>query len=205
MKLKQLITPFAAALYVFAAGNLYASSTNIFTFKATVFPQGAQQTVSNITTSAAAKSISVATADIISALGTDTTNTFSKSAKLELIGHGFAVVDGANIVDVSSFIALSFGTNDIESGKFDNNTEIALPTLKDSEIVTLTFSDATTKFYLTGLAVATTTDSTPKNGVYTETFKATVSSMTGEGVRNGIPFVATGTLSGSGKSVFPAP
>jgi hypothetical protein len=207
MKLKNLITPFAASLCLFVATNVHALDTNTFAFKASVIAQTSVNDDGTNTTFVSGKA-SVANADIINALSTDTTNNFSKSAKLVMIDGDFAVLDGGTAVDVSSIMSLSFGTNDIESGKTSDSTFVALPTIKDSELVTLNFDDLSIangshiKFSMTGLASSSTSDSKPKNGVVTETFSAKIAGMTGEGTRNGVPFVATGSASASGKLTF---
>ena len=69
-------------------------------------------------------------------------------------------------------------------------------------MVTLNFNDGgNLQFSLQGLGSSTTVDTAPVAGVYTEIFKAKVTSMTGEGSSDGSgPFVATGSLTVTGKA-----
>jgi len=214
MKIRQLIIgSFATGLCAFAVGTAQASTTNIVTFAATTFSEGTTNS-SNGTNTAFAATITKShnTAEIIHELGNATTNSFSSAAKLVLITGNdrpqFAVIDGANVVDVSGIVSIQTpGDNRIQSGIKNGQTELAFPTLKELQIIELDFDDTSypngshLNFFLIGLANVTTTDTTPSaTGVYTETFKGKITSMTGEGSSGGNPFVATGSVTVSGKS-----
>jgi hypothetical protein len=224
MRRSKLIVSLAAAVCAFAVCNAHAQTTNIVTFSATETSQGTISTTQGTNTSfALAKASGVSTADVIEELGLATTNNFSKAAKLVIISGNdaptFAVIDGANFVDVSAIMNLSFPSeNNVQSGienggpKGSGGTGLAFKTLKQLQILELDFNDIDIgqghdiQFSLRGLATATTTDTVPSSaGVYTETFSAKITSMTGDGTKDGVPFVATGSLSASGKGVLTLP
>jgi hypothetical protein len=214
MRIRQLIIgSIATGLCAFAVGTAQASTTNLVTFAATTFSQGATNS-SNGTNTAFGATITKArsTADILHELGNATTNSFSTAAKLVLITGNdkpqFVVVDGANVVDVHGIVSIQHpGNQKIRSGTENGQTQLAFPTLKELQIIELDFDDTSypngshLNFFLIGLANVTTTDTIPSaTGVYTETFKGKVTSMTGEGSSDSGSFVATGSLTVSGKS-----
>jgi hypothetical protein len=209
MRIRQLLIGFIAAVCAFAAGTAHASTTNVVTFAATTFSQGATNSSNGTNTSFAAPTTkSHNTAEIIHELGNATTNSFSAAAKLAMIDGKFTVLDGANAVDVSDIMSFQTpGDNKIQSGIKNDQTGLAFPSLKMLRVVELDFDDTSypngshLDFFLIGLANATTTDTTPSaSGVYTETFKGKITSMTGEGSSDSVPFVATGSVTVSGKS-----
>jgi hypothetical protein len=207
----QIFAPLAVGLCAFAACNAHADSTNFVTFTATTFSQGSTNAINGTNTSfAAGTTKSHNTAEIVQELGSATGHSFTSAAKLALINGTFIVMDGATVVDVSDIISLRMpGENRIRSGTKNGQTGLAFPTVKDLQIVELDFDDTSFQngshlnFFLIGLANTTTTDTTPgANGIYTETFKGKVTSMTGEGSNDSGPFVATGSLTVTGKSVL---
>jgi hypothetical protein len=211
MKLQKVLVPIVAVVCILAARTASAGITNIVTFKATTFEESTVTSDGTSTTFGAVKTSSHDTAQLIGQLGSDTSNNFSSAAKLALIDNTFVVIDGTNIVDVSAIVSISFGNNSIKSGKKNDSTGLASPSLKELQVVTLTFDDTNPsiggdlQFSLQGIANATEADTTPSGGVYTESLKAKVTSMTGEGSSGGKPFVATGSLSVSGRGSLVLP
>ncbi len=102
-------------------------------------------------------------------------------------------------------MTLTPGTNFVQSGVQNGDTDLAFRTLKQMIPVEVDFNDiglhaSDLQFSLRGLASGTTTDTVPStNGVYTETFSAKITDMTGGGTKGGTNFVATGSVSASGK------
>jgi len=212
MNLKKLIVPIASIVCALAASSARATVTNTIVFSATTFSQSPTNSSNGTNTSfGKIASSSHNTAQLISELGKATANSFSSSAKLVLITgnggpSGFRVIDGTNIVDVSDFMNVNTGNNDIVGGIENGNTGLAFPTTTEDQIVTLQFDDtgvrggAGLQFSLRGLATITSTDGVPDSGgTYTQTFKVSIIDMTGEGSSGSVPFVATGKMSLSGK------
>lgn len=210
----KLIVSLATAVCAFAACGARAQ-TNPVTFTATMTLQGPSTPTDGGTNTsyAAAKPTPYSTANLIAELGLATGNSFSKTAKLELIGTDsapeFAVSDGADFVAISTNI-ISLSQIDgtfVISGTQDNNTGLAVPTSKGLAILELDFNDIGTggnnlAFSMRGLLSATTKDTVPSgtNLDYTETSSAKISSMTGDGTLGGTNFVVTGSMSTSGKA-----
>lgn len=158
------------------------------------------------------------TAGLLSELAaaTGNSNFTAKAAKLVLINGEipqFAVVDGTNTVLISTnIISLGFpSTSGVQSGVRNGGTGLAFKSLTQLTIVEVDFNDVGVgkgndlRFSMRGLANGTTTDTIPStNGVYTETFNAKITDMTGSGSTgtNSTPFVITGSMSASGKSVL---
>ncbi len=217
MNLKKLIIPIATIVCALAVSSARAAVTNTVVFSATTFSQSPTNSSNGTNTSfGKIASSSHNTAQLIEQLGRATGNSFSKTAKLVLIignggPSGFQVIDGANTVDVSDFLNINTGENDITGGIENGNTGLPFPTTTEDQIVTLQYDDTSVlgdtnslQFTLQGLGTVTTTDGVPnQGGTYTQTFKATVIDMTGEGFSGDssgpVPFVATGKLTVSGK------
>ncbi|HLX70765.1 MAG TPA: hypothetical protein VKV04_14145 [Verrucomicrobiae bacterium] len=205
MKSPRLLISVAVAVCAFAI-NVQAQTTNTVTFKATLTIQGPETTVQGTNNSfAVEKPTGLSTAELIGELGTATSHQFSKAAKLVLVDGEFAVIDGITNVDVSGIMTLTPGTNFVQSGVQNGDTDLAFRTLKQMIPVEVDFNDiglhaSDLQFSLRGLASGTTTDTVPStNGVYTETFSAKITDMTGGGTKGGTNFVATGSVSASGK------
>lgn len=218
MKLKNKIIAVTAALafLTFAAGSVRADETLVLTITGTTLTQNTNSTTKNgITTVPAPTKTSVTTQLILQALAVDEhaeTNypsaTFPAGAKLVVTGHNgddFQVWGKTNnlLVDVSDILTSSNGNNDISSGKQNEDTGLASPTETDEQLLTLTYDDSFIdggvglQFSSTGLITNTQTDSTPKNGVYTETLSGK-GALAGEGSLQGNPFVFSGTISAAG-------
>jgi hypothetical protein len=200
--------------------SLQAGVTNVITIALTASVQGASTDNGTITTTAAPSKHAVATKDILGflaqaehakgkyAAGT----TFPAGAKLVVVtgsgNGGFQVLDKNNkpLVDVSDIISSVNGTmdNNIHSGKQIDANGLATPSRTALHILTIKHDDtgiagsAGVLFYMTGFMTSTTTDATPKSGLYTESQTHTLVSGVGEGTYQGIPLVLTGSLSATG-------
>jgi hypothetical protein len=214
MKPPKLIVSLTAAVCALAVCNVHAQITNIVTFSATTFTQGQTNDNGTITTLGPTATASRNTTQLLEELspilapGTG----LSKAAKLVLItgheGANFAVIDGANFYDLSpsglKIMGLSFpGENQITAGKQADDSPLKSTT--QLQLITLTYDDGKLQFALQGLGTITQTDTTPVKGIYTETTKAKIADMTGEGSSGSGPFVATGSLSISGKGELSVP
>jgi hypothetical protein len=225
MTLKVLTRFIAAAVCVFAASSARAvvsgpgGVTNVVTFDAVSIAQDAPTTNGSIVTFHT-KSGTANTASLLSELGQALIHTnFSASAKLMLISGEseipfFAVIDGVNSYNLSSLtntdgtaiMSLSGGDVQITSGTKSDQTIQQNRT--QMQQITVSFDDSglganDLTFNLTGMAVYTESRTTPVAGEYTDTVKGKISSMTGTGSYRGAPFVATGTISFSGKATLP--
>jgi hypothetical protein len=221
MRPLKLIVSLAAAVCTFVTVNASAQQgiiTNSVTFSATTFTQGGTNDNGTITTYTNAAVSSHSTIQILQELSNDI-GPFTRAAKLVLLtgqaGADFAVIDGTNFYDIggSNIMTLSFpGENRIRSGKTsDVNPGVRSPSTTDIQLITLNFDDTSVggslTFTLTGVLNVTQTDTTPVNSTYTETVKAKVINMVGEGSGGGNtvganPFVATGTLTVTGKGTL---
>jgi hypothetical protein len=221
MKPPKLIISLAIAICAFSALSAYAqtATTNTVNLTVTMTTQASIDTVQGTNTSYTLnKPFGLKTADIISELGLATAHNFSTTAKLVIINSTvgnptFAVIDGGNFVDVSGIMSLNpAGSNPVQSGiqnggpQGSGGTGLAFPTLKQMLLVELDFNDvgmgqsSDFNFSLRGIASGTTTDTKPSaSGIYTETMSVKISNMSGDGSQGGIPFVATGIMTASGK------
>jgi hypothetical protein len=179
------------------------------TISATMFTQSAGKPVDGTNnTYAPPQATTCKTADIIQILGTDTGHNFSPVAKLALIDGQAVVIDGATLVSVTNLVSIStVGVNRIKSGTQNGDTNLGFPTLKKLELMEFDFDDTGVggdfHFYMTGLSRLSFTDTEPTStGTYTETYKAKVGSMAGEGSDQNGPFVITGSLSIAGKGTL---
>ncbi len=212
MNLKKLIIPIATIVCALAVSSARAAVTNNFVFSATTFSQSPTNSSNGTNTSfGKIATSSHNTAQLIQELGKAVGTTFSSSAQLVLIignggPSGFRVIDGGTATDVSDFMNIDTGNNDITAGIENGNTGLAFPTTTEDQIVTLQFDDtgarggAGLQFSLQGLGTITSTDGVPNSGgTYTQSFKASIIDMTGEGSGDSVPFVASGKVSLSGK------
>ena len=84
----------------------------------------------------------------------------------------------------------------------NGDTNLGFPTLKKLELIEFDFDDTGVggdfHFYMMGLSRLSFTDTEPTStGTYTETYKAKIGSMTGEGSDQNAPFVIP--------ALFPSP
>lgn len=216
---KMLAGTVAMACLTLGAGGLHAQVTQVLTISATASVQGAYNSSYNMKTGittytyATPTKFSIATKNILTLLGTDYHTNFPSGAKLVVDGNSgnIEVVNKTNSVlqDISSIMSISTGTNDIFSGKGTSQFP-GLGTGTDLQLLTITFDDTgipaggNLKFFLTGVAKTTLSDSTPNKitKAYTESDSGSLSSGTGEGNFQGNPFVCTGTASASGKTTL---
>lgn len=210
MKPHKFLITVAAAVCTFAF-SAHAQTTNVVTFKATMTSQGTINTSFQGTNTSFAleKPAALTTAGLITEIGDAKGVTFTKAAKLVIIDSSFAVLDGTNLVDASGIMSLSLpSTNNVQSGVRNGTTFLAFKSLTQLTVIEVDFNDvgvgngSDLQFSMRGLASGTTTDTVPStNGVYTETFNAKITDMTGSGTKgtNSTPFVVTGSISASGK------
>src|SRR6185437_12610106 len=119
MKPPRFLISIGAAVCAFAFSAHAQQITNNVTFKSSMILQGTiNPTFEGTNTSfALEKPAPLNTAGLIAELGNATGNTFSKAAKLVIIGDAFAVIDGTNFVDVSSIMTLNLPSrNNVQSG-----------------------------------------------------------------------------------------
>lgn len=197
MKLLKLILSLTAG--VCAVCTVHAQSTNVGTFTATMTIQGPDVSVGN-TETAATISSTLNTAGLIAELGRATTNSFSRTAKLEVINGSssqFAVSDGANFVLIpTNIVSINPTTgNSVISGKLTSTS------LHEKQLMVfeMDFNDVGTagsdlKFSLRGIGSITTTETA------TSTSTSAKITLVGGGTlgAGNTNFVATATLSGSG-------
>ena len=218
MKLKNLIIPIVAGLCVLIAGKVQADVMQIVTINVTTYSQNTNYDNGTTTTFAPIKVKSHNTREILGALARDKnaqglwpSNSFPATAKLAAGNDGFAVMNGTNIlVDVSDIIHFGHGesesNNPVRSGRENDITGLASPTVKKIQIGRITFDDTAIvggvnlKFYLQGLVRQSETDTTPTvSGVYTQTKSGQVLNAAGEGVdSDGNTFFCTGTITATG-------
>lgn len=133
------------------------------------------------------------TANLLNRLAVDTsggaTNRFPRGARLVATNGTFVVMVGTNvIVDVSTFIKIDSGNNEVFSGTTDTNG-LSRPSTTRTHLATVTFDDtglnATNgiRFSITGIMTETKTDSAVnRNGSFTETQVVSMPIAQGEGV-----------------------
>lgn len=216
MKLKILLSGLAVAA-AFSAGTVKAQVLKTVTFTMTTYTQGTNNDNGIVNTYAASKIKTWSTQGILNLLAQDKfaqgkwgSTAFPAGSKLASSNEQWMVVSSANylLVDVSDILhASAGGSNEVMSGKQNDLTQLAAPSLKTMELVKITFDDTAiaggnhTSFYLQGLSTKTITDTTPTvAGVYTETSTGQVIGAAGEGTwSDGTPFVCSGNLTITGK------
>jgi hypothetical protein len=201
-------------LYDYESGN--GLGLSLFNISLTMYQQSSSKTSGSITTTASPKTVIYATKDILNVLAFDEnlkgnwpSNSFPASASLALAGQSLAVIDaGLILLNVSDIMSLSFGDNRITSGKHNNVTGLASPSENKRQLAKINFDDTSIigskslKFSLQGFLSQTTTDTTPVAGVYTETVTVKITSGSGEGISQNVPFVCTGAATATGTNTF---
>lgn len=210
MKSVKLMTFIAAAVCGFAVSNARAqTTTNFVNLTVTIYQQGT--IVTNSTAHGETNIVfgppSVKTYNtskfLQEVLGPDigANPAFTSAAKLAQTNNEWVVIDGANTVDVSSYISTSPGDVQIESGSQSQVTFLAAPKITGLVVLTLNYGDGKVQFTVSGLATASTMDTVPNNaGDYTETTKATVTTMAGLGSNSTGPIIVTAKASTSSKT-----
>jgi hypothetical protein len=146
------------------------------------------------------------TREVISLLGAATGNTFSRAAELVVITPlpagtpTFAVRDGANAVDVSSFFTYQQLGGALESSEMNSRT--GRSSTVDYSLQRLALRDSasypalTAHFDVQGIAVQTTTNS-PRQGWNT----GSEANMAGAGDRNGNALILQGDVTITGNTL----
>jgi hypothetical protein len=214
VKLKALLTTLAAVAAC-STGTLRAGVLQAVTITVTTYTQNSSNDNGTATTAGNPIVKTYNTQAILNLLALDkqaqgewNSSVFPAGSKLAA-NDGWFVVDRANnvLADVSDIISVSDGANEILSGKQNDATLLASPSLKKMAIAALAFDDTAiaggnnVSFYLQGLSTKTTTDTTPTSaGVYTETQTIKVTGAAGEGTwSDGTPFVCSGNVTTTGK------
>jgi hypothetical protein len=200
-------------LLTVATGNLFAQETNLITITATAQFQGPITSDGPTTTMAPPADRSFNTKQILAFMAIDENaegnygeTNFPTGAKLVEIDGGsnadYQVLDEHDnyLADVSDVLNIDHLTNQIFIGKISNLTGLNAPTVTDKYFVRYGYYDlgisggAGLEFSLQGLASRTITDSSPKNGFYTETKLSNTPNAAGDGNLKGAPFVLTGSI-----------
>ncbi len=226
MKLQKAILLFTVALGALTGAQVQAKDIiQTITISVMAIPQSSGTSTATTTNIPAAKASAHSTPEFLARLAQDefaegnwASNSFPAAAQLAVVpsqgnNADFAVILGTNIlVDVSDIISFDNGNVEIVSGAQNLQTGLASPTTKRLHLGQMTFDDSfagnpngSLTFRLQGLFTETVVDTVPKNGVYTETRTAKMTSGVGEGTSPGGPFICTGTISATGKAVLPAP
>jgi hypothetical protein len=226
MKLQKTILLFTAALSALTGVSAQAKDiVQTVTISLMTIPQNSGTSTATTTNIPPAKASVHSMPEFLSRLAQDefaegnwASNSFPAGAALAVVpsqgnNADFAVIRGTNIlVDVSDII--SFGSDNIEivSGAQNLQTGLASPSTKKVHLGELSFDDSqapnpngSLTFTLQGIFTETTVDTAPKNGVYTETRTAKMTSGTGDGTSPSGPFVCTGTVSATGKAALSIP
>ncbi len=207
------ITLAALGLTVFtASAEAPLDGLNLVTVALTLQSQGGFSGDGTVSTYAKPTVSKMDTKDILNQLARDkyaqsvySATSFPNGSKLALAGGFFVVVDKNDqlIVDVSDIMRFSAGDNDILSGKINDTTRLASPSLTELIVVKLTFDDTfifgggNLKFFAQGLDTVQTKDSKPNaSGNYSENSSDSVKNSAGEGSSKGSPFVLTGSIQG---------
>jgi len=194
------------------ATSVSADTLLYITFTATTYSQRPISDNGTNTVAAAPKVQSHNTAELLTTLAKDkaaqgnwSSNSFPAGAKLAAGNDSFVVTLGTNVlVDVSDILSFSNGEQEVFSGKTSDATGLATPSITRLRTGRLSFDDtgivngSGLKFYLQGVLTEKRTDSVPVNGTYTRSTSAKLSSGTGEGSSDGIPFILTGSLIATG-------
>ena len=227
MKPPKLVLTLAAVICSFAVTSSRAqnATTNLVTFNALTFNQN-PTTNDNGTTTTFGPIVKQShgtsgQTGLLHEIGraVSPVNGLTAAAKLVLIApHNaqpkFAVIDGANFYDLSdtgsNIMSLSFpGNNRIKAGTQSDTTVQRSTT--EVQLITINYDDTALvdgglQFTLTGVGTVIQSDTAPVNGTYIDTLNAKITPMVGEG-SSGEPFVATGsvTISGKGPLTVPPP
>jgi hypothetical protein len=206
------------------AGNVQAQYTNLITITATAELQGSSSDNGSVTTLAAPVSEAMGTKQILQFMATDEnaagdygSTTFPSGAKLVEIdsanGSDYQVLDESNnfIVDVTNVFDIVHSTNEVFTGKISDSTGLNDPTVITKHINRYTYNDWSISggvgfcFTLQGLGTLTLTDTTPRDGVYTETKTSKTPSAAGQGNYQGTSFVITGSMTQTRSGKFTLP
>ena len=219
MKPIKPITIVAAVWCVLAVLSARAQTiTNAATVTVVAYEEG------NITTNSSGSATTYTmvkkmynTAQLLEEINTAiTTNKFSTAAKLVLIATNdisapsFAVIDGTNFYDLSpaGYNIINPGAGDpVKSGTESNTgperklTEADFYSIYYNDTRYFTNANEGLEFYLSGLEMFTESD-TARNGAgdNTESFKASVPNLTGEGHNGTNYFFMTGMISAAGNA-----
>jgi hypothetical protein len=224
MKLKAILL-FTAALALTYAQAQARDIIQTITITVMAIPQNSGTSNGTTTNIPPSKASAHTTAEFLSRLAQDEfaelnwpSNSFPAGAQLAVVpgqsdNADFAVILGTNVlVDVSDIISFNSDNIEIVSGTQNLQTGLASPSTKRVHLGAITFDDSlagnpngSLTFTLQGIFTETTIDTVPKNGVYTETRTAKMTSGTGDGTSPGGPFVCTGTISATGKAVLSVP
>ncbi len=194
-------------------------STNVLTLTATAQLQGATNITATLTTVANPGKFSLTTKQLLTWLALDehaagnydATN-FPAGAKIAIIGSNLKVLgtNQAVLADVSDILTAEDGTNSVFSGKAFTTNSVYAPSASEMEFFKLAYDDsiiaggAGVQFSLQGVLTTTFTDSKPAKttGAVTETITGKMSTAVGDGNLGGKPFILTGNLGTSAKTVF---
>jgi hypothetical protein len=218
MKLKTLLTGLAAVAAC-STNTLRADVLKTVTVTMTAYTQNTNNDNGTVDTTANPLVKTYNTQAILNLLAQDKlaegqwgSSVFPAGSKLAATNDAWVVVDSANTVmaDVSDILSGSGGGNEVLSGKQNDTTQLASPTLNTMEVVKITFDDTAIaggnniSFYLQGLSTKTVTDTTPTSaGVYTETQTGKITGAAGEGTwSNSTPFVCSGNMTTTAKATF---
>ena len=220
MKPLKLITSIASGLCVFATCNVRAQQlvTNAVTFSVMTFNQGPTNEIGSgpvVTNFGPTHAVLVNGAALLDELGQaiNGTNGFTSDARLVLItGNGatFAVIDSTNFYDLSNN---GLGIMNVNPANIQITSGSVSTTGHEKETqsypASITYNDTpgngfagTLRFTLRGLVRFTEIKTVPVGGIFTDSVKGKISSITGDGTRNGNPFMATGTITFSGSEKF---
>jgi hypothetical protein len=175
--------------------------------------QGTNNVVGAVSTTASPMLLKLTTKDLLNALAFDEhvegkwpSISFPKNSTLALAGNSIVVLNGTNILlNVSDIMRFNTGESKVVSGKQNIGTGLAYPKAQKLLMAGIIFDDTfinggkNLKFYLNGVLSQTTTDTTPVNGVYTETQTVNMTAAAGDGSSLDAPFICTGSVSGTGK------
>ncbi len=221
MKLTKLLALSSLFLGAVTVGAQQDNTLSV-TISARIISQNTNVTdVHNVTSTPSPKSRSGSNTDLLKRLAQDEfnagnwpSNSFPHGAKLVVVGGSFVIVKGTNtLVDVSNVISIGFGVNTIMSGRQNDITGLASPTITNVRIGHLVFDDTGLnptdglRFYLQGVLTETITDSAvANNGTYNQTHSVSMPTAAGEGDSgvgsgNDQPIIVTGSVSafGSGR------
>jgi hypothetical protein len=216
MKLTNLL---ALSTLILGAADAQQDNTITLTITARTTTQSTNVTDSHgVTTTAPPRVQTRTTTDLLKQIANDTATTFPRNSKLALTDQRFVVLQGTNeIADVSGFFFFIDGTNHIFSGRVNDTNGLASSTTTTLHILRLGFDDTSVnstnglRFYLQGIMTETITDGRPNtNGVYTQTHTVSMPTSAGEGssqIGSGteLPFVVSGSVSGSGSGKLQLP
>lgn len=223
-KITSLFAVTGLALFALTAtlsSQAQTSITNFISFKLTAQYAG-DDSSSGVITTVPLGSLKISNKEILSFLASDynaaglypSTN-FPTGAKLAIIDGYFYVLaaDNSPILSVSDTLWMDDSAEGVEYGKFNDVTKLSAPSSTELYRIKFAFDDTSIvggndlSFQMWGLARSSYNDSTPDSntGVYSETQKHTVTSIVGDGHKDGGIFVITGTATASGKASLMLP